>query len=144
MLTITKRFGPYPAAHRQPKHEGHCAKIHGHDLCFEIEFSASKLDKCGFVLDFGGETMKGIKQMLEELFDHTFLCNVDDHELINFFKHAPSLVNLKTVPDCSAEGLASLLYGLVDNHLFQEMRDVKITRITVFEDSKNSATFYGN
>lgn len=75
-LTSTKVFHDYPCSHRQHKHDGHCAFVHGYSRSFHFVFACSHLDECGFVVDFG--KLKFMKAYLENMFDHTLLLNPDD------------------------------------------------------------------
>src|SRR5271156_3560877 len=72
----TKTYSNYPCSHRQWRHEGHCAHIHGYSRSFHFEFACNELDGCGFVVDYGG--LKELKLHLDNLFDHTLLLNKDD------------------------------------------------------------------
>lgn len=142
LLTCTKRYSDFPAAHRQPKHDGHCALVHGHNWSFEFEFIADATDECGFVIDFG--KLQWLKGWLAEKFDHTLLLNSDDPllEKISVGLESFGINNVVVVPDCSCEGLANYI-GTHVNQLLRErggIRPVAVKRVTVFEDSKNSAT----
>lgn len=138
-ITCIKRYVDLPFAHRQPAHDGHCALVHGHNWGFEFEFSAEQLDECGFVVDFG--KLKWLKEWLAGKFDHTLVVNQNDPSLLFFSKHEVSLWNIVSVPDCSCEGLAVWVLGQVSPMISFETHDrVSLIRVTVFEDSKNSAT----
>lgn len=141
-LTCTKRYNDIPFAHRQPKHPGHCRFIHGHNWGFEFEFEATHPDPCGFVIDFGG--LKGVKLEIDALLDHKLVLNEDDPILKDAAKlQALCGDGVRTLPDCSCEGLARFLFNMV-NGMVSAMTDgrVKVVRCTCFEDSKNSATVY--
>ena len=150
MITCTKRYDDLPFAHRQPKHDGHCAWIHGHNWGFEFEFGCTRLDECGFVIDFG--KLKWLKSWIEERFDHTLLLNADD-PMLPYLRSALDsqpgerynclLAKIVVVPDCSSEGLAKWLLEHA-NSVVQDNTEgrVFICRVTVIEDSKNSATVY--
>ena len=142
MLTCTKHYKDIPFAHRQHAHDGHCALIHGHNWGVIIEFEASELDECGFVVDFG--KLKAFKTYLER-FDHALVLNHDDPKL-------PELLNLQRdgfarivlVNSCSSEGLAQHFYNTfsdIVSHNYSER--VRIRSVTVTEDSKNSASYRG-
>lgn len=149
MYTCTKRFENYPAAHRQHNHKGHCALIHGHNWTFDITFRSKDLDENLFVVDFGKLGM--VKQWLESTFDHTLLLNHDDpylrllccleqdrNDLVSF-------ANIVVVPNCGAEALAAHVMTQVQELLNENpewvSRGLVVSQVTVFEDSKNSATF---
>lgn len=146
LTSCTKRYSDIPFAHRQPAHEGHCALIHGHNWSFEFEFVAKEKDECGFVIDFG--KLKPLKKWIDDKFDHALILNESDPQLTSFRQLLDPQSALKeqfarivTLPDCSAEGLAEYLFeqsDIIVKELSQER--VAVKRVTVFEDSKNSAT----
>ena len=138
MLTCTKLYSDIPFAHRQPKHDGHCAFIHGHNWSISLTFSAKELDCNGFVVDFG--KLKYIKNWIEENLDHSCLLNEADpciNELQNskYFKFF-------IIPDCSCEGLSIYLFNELNKLVAKnEGGRVRISLITVTEDSKNYTTY---
>lgn len=140
-VTITKRFGPYPMGHRQYKHKGHCSYAHGHDVSIDVTFSAIKLDKTGFIKDFG--KMKELKEALTNLLDHTFLICTDDPKAAVFVANDGVLFDLRMVPDVSAEGMAEYLYDFIMARRTVDdiNRGVRVESVTFWEDPKNSATF---
>lgn len=145
--TIRKIFTDLPFAHRQPNHDGHCALIHGHNWSFEFTFAAKSLDKNGFVVDFGD--LKWLRAWLEEHFDHTLVLNEDDPQLdylttwlTSTDGHRPVMARIVTVPNCGAEGLARYVAEQVDETIRRMHLDrVRVQCVTVYEDSKNSATY---
>ena len=144
MKTITKRFGEYPIAHRQPKHRGHCALIHGHNLVFDITFRAETLDECGFIVDYG--KMATLKQILESKFDHTLLLAHDDPEMPTFLAlREKGVATIIVLQDISAEGTALAVSGYVNMWIASEEdlcdRGVEVVKVVCWEDSKNSATY---
>lgn len=159
-VTCSKTYAELPFAHRQHKHKGHCRLIHGHSWDFKFTFAAAKLDDNGFVIDFGA--LKPLKAWIDEKFDHTLVLNQDDPWLAFFKFHLvdststgfsprplgpEDLAKITVVPNCGAEGLAEYLHhevtGLLEQLYFDDVinRGLCITEVTVFEDSKNSATF---
>lgn len=151
-LTIQKEYIDIPFAHRQPNHHGHCRFLHGHNWAFAFTFAARELDKCGFIIDFGGPEMKELKEWLNVTFDHRLLLNSDDPQLEYLSAHlvhlrgsneyaGVSLADILVVPDCSCEGLAKWLHHQVGEHIFHQTKGrVSVVSVTVREDSKNSAT----
>lgn len=136
MYTITKKFGSYPFAHRQHNHDGHCALVHGHNWYFEITLTSDKLDKNGFVYDFG--KFKKLKKWFDYMFDHTLLINADDPEL-PFFQSNTKYWALRIVDCGSAENLAEFVFKHVEKYL--QDSDATIVSCSAFEDEKNSATY---
>lgn len=150
MITCTKKFENFPFAHRQHNHDGHCRLIHGHNWSFEFEFVTNTPDGNGFVIDFG--KMSWLKVWLADHFDHTLVLNKDDPMLGHLtrsltssplmFSPGYNLAKIITVPNGGAEGLARYVFDCV-NSLLQDETNARVflKRVTVFEDSKNSATY---
>jgi 6-pyruvoyltetrahydropterin/6-carboxytetrahydropterin synthase len=148
MITIEKHYPDLPFAHRQPKHEGHCSLIHGHNWSFTFKFAADELDANGFVVDFG--KLKWLREWLEDRFDHTLVLNLDDpfrSYLEQSLMYLPDtserpFAKIVTVPNCGAEGLAEYIFEKV-HFLLQAYYGTRVylVSVTVFEDSKNSSTY---
>lgn len=149
MITCTKTYADLPFAHRQHMHAGHCALIHGHNWSITFTFTAAVLDECGFVVDFG--KLKWLKSWLNERFDHTLVLNANDPKLDYLGSCLttgqpgyPVFAKIIVVPDCSCEGLAGWLFTEVSSLLRCRedlgARGVRLLRVVVQEDSKNSAT----
>lgn len=143
-ITVTKRFGPYPFAHSQHNHDGHCRLIHGHNWYFELTFSCPKhqLDENGFIVDFG--KFEELKENFKRLFDHTFVVSAF-HDQISKFRslHKEGLLCLIEVYSASCEGLCSVVTNEVENFLLvpaYQSRGVRLVSVKVEEDEKNSAT----
>lgn len=136
---IVKRLGPYPFAHRQWRHEGHCRLIHGHNWRFDICITGP-LDEKGFVYDFGH--FKKLRQVLAELFDHTLVLSEDDPELDRFRKLAEDgLAKLVVLPGTSAEDLAAYIGQLAQQHL-ENLGEARIAWVRVWEDENDAAVCY--
>lgn len=144
MLSCTKRYDNFPFAHRQPEHKGHCSLIHGHNWSFEFEFRAIELDGNGFVIDFG--SLAWLKTWLAGHFDHTLVLNRNDpyaDVLQTMLLNGPSiLARIKFVPNCGAEGLAKFVHDTIRETVQDKTSSrVRLHRVTVFEDDRNSATY---
>jgi 6-pyruvoyltetrahydropterin/6-carboxytetrahydropterin synthase len=155
MHTLTKKYRDLPAAHRQPKHQGHCRFIHGHNWGFDITFTCDTLNECDFVIDCGG--LQCIKQFLQDTFDHTLLLNKDDDDILkndDFIMWLRSITKMVLVPSCGMEGLAEYVFKGVASMIgdSQDMlydrdprtgakRGLKVVSVTCWEDTKNSATY---
>lgn len=142
MLTCSKLYENFPFAHRAPQHDGHCRLIHGHNWSFAITFAAEQRDENGFVVDFG--KLKDLKAKFDEMFDHTLLLNRDDpkREQIQAFVQMLEIDNVRIVVDCSCEGIAMLVHRI--SEVFVRVKTngrVRVTRVVVYEDSKNKATY---
>ena len=142
MITCSKLYSDFPAAHRQHNHKGHCSLIHGHNWSFEFTFAAERLDANGFVVDFGD--LGWLKLWLAERFDHTLLLNDSDPSLLWLVDMLSSqFAKVQVVPDASCEGLALYVFANVQDKLtdFYSDRGVYLTSVKVMEDSKNFATY---
>ena len=80
--TSTKTYRNLPCAHRQWRHDGHCAYIHGYSREYTFFFDAKSMDKHGWVVGFGD--LKELEKYLIEMYDHTLLISEDDPELDTF------------------------------------------------------------
>lgn len=141
MITITKKYTDFPAGHRQHLHDGHCRFLHGHDFAFEFTFGCKELDEVGFVLDFG--KLQEIKAFLAANFDHKFLVSESDPQFDQFSAlHHQKLIEMVTMPATSAEGIARFVFIEVNGIVRTMTKDrAFLVSVTVFEDSKNSATY---
>lgn len=66
----------FPVAYRQHRAESHCNHLHGYALTIHVEFGTNELDARNWVVDFG--SLKPLKGLLEDWFDHTLLVAQDD------------------------------------------------------------------
>ena len=82
MLKITKKL-TMPIGHKLLNYEGGCKNVHGHNFTIEVTFSSDELDGAGFVVDFN-EIKDGIGKELKDRFDHAFLVNPYDANMIAF------------------------------------------------------------
>lgn len=147
MYSVTKSYRNFPAAHRQPGHDGHCRWIHGHNWGFDIVFTCQELDSNGFVIDVG--KLDWVRQFLKHTFDHTLLLNEDDPHLAMLqgclYGDCPEtdhLAEIVVVQNCGMEGLARHVFIAVNRILLAEFkRGLRVLRVTCWEDSKNSATY---
>lgn len=149
--TCTKRFSEIPFAHRAPNHSGHCRFVHGHNWTIEATFAADEKDGNGFVLDFGG--LGFLKEYLER-FDHALVLAKDDPQLgmaqqansILADLGAAGVAKIVTVDDTSSEGLAEHFFKAFNELILEKdklsARGVRVVRVAIYEDSKNSATYY--
>lgn len=140
MLTCTKTYRDIPFAHRQHRHKGHCAYLHGHNWSLRLTFACTRPDKNGFVVDFG--KLKYIKDWIEENLDHACLLNKEDAEGQTLLREHSDLFKPYILPDCSSEGIAYHLHGVFNNMVQKATNNrVRITTVEVQEDSKNAATY---
>jgi 6-pyruvoyltetrahydropterin/6-carboxytetrahydropterin synthase len=140
VFTCSKIYADIPFAHRQHRHPGHCAFIHGHNWSFTFTFACHELDANGFVIDFGD--LKYIRRWFDQHLDHACVFNHDDPARGQILAAAPFAYKPYVVDNCSAEGLALHLHGVVDALVRKETRGrVFVTEVRVDEDARNSATY---
>jgi 6-pyruvoyltetrahydropterin/6-carboxytetrahydropterin synthase len=141
MITCKKTYSDIPWAHRQHRHDGHCAFIHGHNWSITITFGCNEPDENGFVVDFG--KLKFLKRWIEENLDHACVFNEDD-PMKDALLNVGGLAIWKpyVVKNCSCEGLAHHLFD-VFNPMVQDASNGRafVTAIEMGEDSKNSAIY---
>ena len=140
MLTCKKTYADIPFGHRQQRHDGHCALIHGHNWAITLTFACEETDENGFVVDFG--KLKYLKAWIDENLDHACLFNEDDPDLEGLLAQFGHLFKPYVLHRTSCEGLAQHIYE-VFNPLVLKQTDQRawITEVEIEEDSKNSAAY---
>ena len=140
MLTCSKTYADIPFAHRQHRHSGHCAFIHGHNWSLTFTFACREPDENGFVVDFGG--LKFIRLWIEQNLDHACLFNADDPLKDVLFEAAPTVWKAVVVPNCSCEGLAHWVFQSVDPLVREQTGGrVWLAAVEVGEDARNAARY---
>jgi 6-pyruvoyltetrahydropterin/6-carboxytetrahydropterin synthase len=127
-MTCTRRL-TFAAGHRVWGHEGKCAHPHGHNYIAEITVSAS-LDPLGRVIDFGVvKTVVG--GWIDQNWDHGFLVNEDDQELLECFEIYPAWRVFIMPGNPTAENIAQTLLR-VSTELLTPLH-VTVTRVRIHE-----------
>ena len=75
----------FDSGHRLLDYEGKCAFPHGHTYRAEVFLEASSLDALGLVFDFT-ELRSRVKDWIDNNWDHAFLVNSRDTELVSGLK----------------------------------------------------------
>ncbi len=141
----TKTYGHeigLSAAFRQWRAESHCRLIHGYALAVKFVFEATELDVRNWVVDFG--SLKSLKGLLEDTFDHTLLVAEDDPEIETFkMLDKKGIARVVVVPATGCEQFAKLIYEvtevwLMDNGYAPRCR---IASVEVREHGANSAVY---
>lgn len=142
----TKTFGHnlgLSAAFRQWKAESHCRLIHGYALEIHIEFEAEELDVRNWAVDFG--SLKGLKALLENTFDHKTLVAEDDPELA-WFEEADKrgILDLVIVPATGCERFAEMIFQATEIWLKDAgyAPRCKVALVEVREHGANSAIYF--
>jgi len=140
MLTCSKIYRDIPFAHRQHRHDGHCALVHGHNWAITLTFACRETDASGFVVDFG--KVKYLKEWIETHLDHALVLNEDDPRRDAVLEGLAGLAKPYVVPDCSCEGLCRHLHAVFDPMVRERTGGrAWILAVEVEEDSKNSARY---
>jgi len=115
--------------------------VHGYSRSFNLWFSATDLDSCGFVVDFS--SLRPFEQQLRQQFDHTFLVNADDPLLAEWQRlHDLGALDLRVMENVGMEATAALIWAWA-NELLQE-RDSGRTccyAVEARENSSNAANY---
>jgi len=148
MYRSTKTYGHnfgLSAAFRQWRAESHCKYLHGYALQIGLVFEAEELDVRNWVVDFG--SLKSLKGMLEDTFDHKTLVAEDDPMIPLFDSmHRDGLIQMRIVPACGCEAFAKMIgeateVWLIDNGYAPR---VKLVSCEVREHGANSAIWMPN
>ena len=141
MLTCRKTYRDIPFAHRQHRHAGHCAWIHGHNWAFTFTFACRETDDNGFVIDFGD--LRYLRQWIDTHLDHACVFNRDDPLRETLLAAAPGVFKPYVIENCSSEGLARHLHATLDPMVREHTRErAWILSVEVEEDGKNAATYH--
>jgi len=140
-LTCKKTFRNIPFAHRQHRHDGHCARIHGHNWSITLTFGCIETDTNGFVVDFG--KLQYIRDWIDTHLDHACLFNDTDPSKDALIESAPGAWKPYVLPDCSSEGLARHLYRIFNPMVQSETKyRAFIVAVEIEEDEHNSARYH--
>ncbi len=113
----------FAAAHHLEGYPGDCARPHGHNFVVEIYARSKGLDSIGIAMDF--RKLKGAAKELIAPWDHQDLNLLPDFQTIN----------------PSAEAIAQLAYERLTAQI--NSPHTWIDRVTVWENSRCSATYLG-
>ena len=152
MYQITKKWGPFSCAFRQPNAIGysHCQYVHGYGLTVEATFTSYTLDKRGWVIDYGG--LKPIKAKIEEMIDHKTIVSRRDPDLDFFLEgEKRGIFQLTYMDNFSCEHVARFLHQYISQWLeftykssqahFSPCSSLKVDSVKVNEHWANSATY---
>ena len=110
----------FAASHFLRHYEGKCKNLHGHTWKVEVVIQADNLDKTGMVVDFV-DVKKKLKSVLEPL-DHAHL-----NDLAYFQDSNPT-----------TENLAKYIF----ESFSKEYRQLKVTKVIVWESDTSSIVYY--
>lgn len=108
-----------PVAYRQWRADSHCNLIHGYALSFHFEFETDELDARNWVVDFG--SLKPLKSLLEDWFDHTLLVAEDDPKKDELLRLGNiGLAKTIRVEKTGCEGIADFLYEYINDYFLKD------------------------
>ena len=144
----TKTFDNYSVAIRQWKAQhSHCQLLHGYALKFKVWFEADELDDMNWVVDFGGFKSQpqgnGLKDWMNDMFDHTTLIQADD-PYRDYFEmlQVEGLAKVHFVEKMGCESLAKMVYDKFNDVLSKtDAARSRVVKVEVFENEKNSAIY---
>ena len=132
------------ACFRQHRAHSHCRFLHGYALSVHLEFQADHLDRNGWVVDFG--SLKSLKGILEDTFDHKLLVAEDDPEIAQLRQLGDSgLAQVVVLPAVGCEAFAHMVYEVAEQWLADAgyAPRVRMHLVTIREHGANSATYMG-
>lgn len=146
MFYSTKTYGPesgFSTAFRQWRADSHCRFLHGYALAFKFVFASEGLDIRNWVVDFG--SLKSLKGMLADTFDHKTIVAEDDPEIEWFREGAKrGILDLVEVAAGGCEMFAFLTYNVTEQWLKDAgYSHVKLVSVEVSEHGANSAIYTG-
>ena len=140
MFTCSKLYADIPFAHRQHRHAGQCALVHGHNWSLRFTFACGRMDVNGFVVDFGG--LRYIREWIDATLDHACLFNADDPLRELLIAAAPGAWKPVVVEHCSAEGIARFVFDAIDPMVREHTSGrAWLQSVEIHEDSRNSACY---
>lgn len=132
-------------AFRQPNANSHCRWLHGYRLQAKFWFGCDELDDNNWVVDFGA--LKGLKQKMANMFDHTTCISADDPAL-SYFKELASedICDLRIMENgVGIERFAEYCFDTANNYIKKITKNrCHVEKVEVWEHEKNSATFTEN
>ena len=142
MHISTKVFDNYSVSLRQHKAKhSHCQLLHGYALRFKVWFSSDSLDDMNWIVDFGGFKNNGLKEWMNNMFDHTLLLEKDDPYL-DIFQSIPEVCKLVVLDKMGAESLSKIVFEKFNDVLSKtDGGRCRVIKVECFENDKNSAIY---
>lgn len=108
-FTIQKEIA-FEAGHRLMNYEGKCKFFHGHNYKMRLGLISDKVNKQGFVQDFGF-VKSVVKEFIDTNVDHGMILNINDKNWIEIFQKNDQKIYL-TEANPTAEVMAKHFYDL--------------------------------
>jgi len=128
-------------AFRQPQAKSHCRFLHGYRLTAKFWFGCNELDENNWVVDFGG--LKGLKDKLQQHFDHTTIISKNDPFLDDFNDlNRKGVIDLRIDDGVGIEMFAKKCFDIADIYVSAMTNDrCNVEKVEVWEHESNSATY---
>ena len=128
----------FDSGHRLLNYDGKCAYPHGHTYRAEIFLESTELNSLGLVYDFT-DLKDRIKTWTDDNWDHAFLVNSQDQELIEGL-NSTELVRLYKFQDenPSCEVMSRKLYETTT-----ELCGVAPSKVRLWESANQFAEYHG-
>lgn len=145
MYQSTKKYdhnAGFSCCFRQWKAQSHCRFLHGYPLAFKFVFQSKELDERNWIVDFG--SLKSLKGMLEDSFDHKTLVAEDDPEYGWFLEaHNRGIIDMIAVPATGCEKVAEMVFEATNIWLKDAgyAPRVELVSVEVSEHIGNSAVY---
>ena len=111
----------FSSAHRLRNYHGKCENLHGHNWRVRLFVTRAELDTTGFVMNF--KVLDAVLKEIMELLDHKDLNSLKEFETVN----------------PTAENIALLVFKLAEEKIARLDKDVKVSKVCVWESDKSCA-----
>lgn len=142
LFTSTKIIPLGSCAFRQPYATSHCRYIHGYRLQAKFWFACNSLDKNNWVVDFG--SLKPLKNILEEQFDHTTVVWVEDPDLQTFIElNKKNIIDLRIMKDGVGIEMFAKYCADKANEFVKNLTNNRcwVEKVEIWEHEQNSAVY---
>lgn len=149
-----KRFDNFSVALRQWKAKhSHCQLLHGYAFEIQVWFASNEpdidkqLDDMNWIVDYGGFKKpplgNGLREWLDDMFDHTTLIEKDDPYKDLFESMAmEGVCKVHFLDKMGAESVAKLVFDKFNEVLSKtDAGRCKVIKVECFENSKNSSIY---
>lgn len=142
LFTSTKIIPLGSCAFRQPYATSHCRYLHGYRLQAKFWFTCNSLDKNNWVVDFG--SLKPLKNILEEQFDHTTIVWTEDPDLQTFIDlNKKNIIDIRLMKDGVGIEMFAKYCGDKANEFIKNLTSDRcwVEKVEVWEHEQNSAIY---
>jgi len=143
-MKITKHF-TFEASHVLPRHEGKCARLHGHSWKLAVTVEGPIHEETGFVVDYSKLSSLVNHRIINHL-DHTHLGYANAVTTANQPGFAATF-NMIWTPYFgptfypSSENLCRAIFKLLSPLIQELSTDVRLSQITIAETCTSEATW---